>query len=40
MKTLVDIDEQLLKKAMEITRAKTKKETIHNALARAYPCPL
>ncbi len=32
MKTLVDIDEQLLEKAMEITNARTKKETIHNAL--------
>ena len=32
MKTLVDIDEQLLKKAMEITRTKIKKQTIHNAL--------
>ena len=32
MKTFVDIDEQLLEKAMKITNAKTKKETIHNAL--------
>ncbi len=32
MKTLVDIDDQLLKEAMEITQAKTKKETIHTAL--------
>jgi len=32
MKTLIDIDDQLLKKAMEITQAKTKKETIHTAL--------
>ncbi len=32
MKTLVDIDEQLLEKAMEMTNARTKKETIHNAL--------
>ena len=32
MKNLVDIDEQLLEKAMKITNARTKKETIHNAL--------
>lgn len=32
MKTLVDIDEQLLKKAMEITNIRTKKQVIHTAL--------
>ena len=32
MKTLIDIDEQLLEKAMEVTKAKTKKDTIHTAL--------
>jgi Arc/MetJ family transcription regulator len=32
MKTLVDIDEDLLKKAMALAQAQTKKETIHQAL--------
>ncbi len=32
MKTLIDIDDQLLQKAMAITKAKTKKATIHTAL--------
>lgn len=32
MKTLIDIDEQLLEDAMEITNARTKKETVHTAL--------
>ncbi len=32
MKTLVDIDEVLLKKAMKLSKASTKKETIHWAL--------
>lgn len=32
MKTLVDIDEQLLEKAMKLSQATTKKETIHIAL--------
>ena len=32
MKTLIDIDEQLLEEAMEITKAMTKKETVHTAL--------
>ena len=35
MKTLIDIDEQLLEEAMEITKAMTKKETVHTALIRA-----
>lgn len=33
MKTLVDIDETLLKEAMKVSNASTKKETIHRALA-------
>jgi len=33
MKTLVDIDETLLKEAMKVSKASTKKETIHRALA-------
>ncbi len=33
MKTLVDIDETLLKEAMEVSNASTKKETIQRALA-------
>jgi Arc/MetJ family transcription regulator len=32
MKTLIDIDETLLKKAMKLTNAPTKKETIQRAL--------
>lgn len=32
MKTLVDIDEALLKKAMTVAKALTKKETIRQAL--------
>lgn len=32
MKTLVDIDEELIKKAMELSGTRTKKETIHIAL--------
>ena len=32
MKTLVDIDEELLDKAMKLTNTKTKKATIHTAL--------
>jgi Arc/MetJ family transcription regulator len=32
MKTLVDIDTELLEKAMRLTGVKTKKETIHTAL--------
>ncbi|MCG8606632.1 type II toxin-antitoxin system VapB family antitoxin [bacterium] len=32
MKTLVDIDAELLEKAMRLTGVKTKKETIHTAL--------
>ncbi len=32
MKTLVDIDEDLLREAMELSRAPTKKETIRRAL--------
>jgi len=32
MKTLIDIDEALLKKALTLSRAKTKKETVHRAL--------
>lgn len=33
MKTLVDIDEALLKEAMALAKAPTKKETIQRALA-------
>jgi Arc/MetJ family transcription regulator len=33
MKTLIDIDEPLLKEAMELSKASTKKETIHRALS-------
>lgn len=33
MKTLVDIDETLLKEAMELSKAPTKKETIQRALS-------
>lgn len=32
MKTLIDIDEQLLKQAMELTGAKTKKQAVHDGL--------
>ncbi|MEK7825126.1 MAG: type II toxin-antitoxin system VapB family antitoxin [Nitrospirota bacterium] len=32
MKTLLDIDEMLLEKAMKLSKAETKKETIHIAL--------
>ncbi len=32
MKTLIDIDETLLKKALTLSQAKTKKETVHRAL--------
>jgi len=32
MKTLIDIDETLLKEAMKLTNAPTKKETIQRAL--------
>ncbi len=32
MKTLVDIDEDVLKEAMDLSQATTKKETIHRAL--------
>ena len=32
MKTLIDIDEPLLKKAMKLAHTPTKKETIHQAL--------
>ena len=32
MKTLIDIDEDVLKKAMKISGARTKKETVHKAL--------
>lgn len=32
MKTLVDIDDVLLEKAMKLSQAETKKETIHRAL--------
>lgn len=32
MKTLIDIDDDLPEKAMEISNSKTKKETIHTAL--------
>ncbi len=33
MKTLIDIDETLLKEAMKLSNASTKKETIQRALA-------
>ncbi len=33
MKTLIDIDETLLKEAMKLSKAPTKKETIQRALA-------
>ena len=33
MKTLIDIDGTLLKEAMELSKASTKKETIHRALS-------
>ena len=33
MKTLIDIDEILLKKAMKLSRTPTKKETIQRALS-------
>jgi Arc/MetJ family transcription regulator len=32
MKTLLDIDEQLLKKAMQLARTETKRETVQHAL--------
>ncbi|NOY83935.1 MAG: type II toxin-antitoxin system VapB family antitoxin [Nitrospirae bacterium] len=32
MKTLIDIDEVLLKKALTLSQSKTKKETVHRAL--------
>ena len=32
MKTLLDIDEQLLKKAMQLARTETKRETVQRAL--------
>ncbi len=32
MKTLIDIDEALLAKALTLSQAKTKKETVHRAL--------
>lgn len=32
MKTLIDIDDALLEKAMELSQVATKKETIHRAL--------
>ncbi len=32
MKTLIDVDEDILKRAMEITGARTKKETVNIAL--------
>lgn len=32
MKTLIDIDGALMEKAMDISQATTKKETIHRAL--------
>ena len=32
MKTLIDINETLLEKAMTLAQTKTKKETIHRAL--------
>ena len=32
MKTLLDIDEHLLEKAVKLSKAETKKETIHIAL--------
>ena len=32
MKTLLDIDEQLLKKAMQLAQTETKKETVQHAL--------
>ena len=32
MKTLLDIDERLLERAMKLSKAETKKETIHIAL--------
>jgi len=33
MKTLIDIDEPLLKEAMKLSKTSTKKETIHRALS-------
>jgi Arc/MetJ family transcription regulator len=33
MKTLIDIDETLLKKAMKLSKTPTKKETIQRALS-------
>ena len=33
MKTLIDIDEALLKEAMKLSKAPTKKETIQRALS-------
>ena len=33
MKTLIDIDETLLKEAMKLSKAHTKKETIQRALS-------
>ena len=33
MKTLIDIDETLLKEAMKLSKAPTKKETIQRALS-------
>ena len=32
MKTLIDIDEQLLSMAMELTKFRTKKQVVHAAL--------
>jgi Arc/MetJ family transcription regulator len=32
VKTLIDVDEQLLKKAMQLARTETKKETVQQAL--------
>ncbi len=32
MKTLIDINDDLLKEAMKMAGAKTKKETVHHAL--------
>jgi Arc/MetJ family transcription regulator len=33
MKTLIDIDETLLREAMKLSKAPTKKEAIHRALS-------
>ena len=40
MKTLIDIDEALLKEAMKLSKAPTKKETIQRALSELVKaCP-